>query len=58
MNSYANQVHENKIKDLLLKNGFKGHISLSCIVSGEYREYERTTTTIIDSFVKSNENYK
>ena len=33
MNSYANQVHENKIKDLLLKNGFKGHISLSCIVS-------------------------
>ena len=53
MNSYANQVHENKIKDLLLKNGFKGHISLSCIVSGEYREYERTTTTIIDSFVKS-----
>ena len=53
MNSYANQEHENKIRDLLIKYGFKGHISLSSIVSGEFREYERTTTTIIDSFVKA-----
>jgi len=53
MNSYANQEHENKIRDLLIKYGFKGHISSSSIVSGEFREYERTTTTIIDSFVKA-----
>ena len=53
MNSYANQEHENKIRDLLIKYGFEGHISLSSIVSGEFREYERTTTTIIDSFVKA-----
>ena len=31
---YANQEHENKIRDLLIKYGFKGHISLSSIVSG------------------------
>ena len=37
----------------LRKLDFKGQISLSSMVSGEYREYERTTTTVIDAFVKT-----
>jgi N-methylhydantoinase A len=53
INSYANNDHEKKIEKLLRKFGFEGYISLSSVVSGEYREYERTTTTVIDSFVKA-----
>jgi N-methylhydantoinase A len=53
INSYANNAHEKKIEKLLRQFGFEGYISLSSVVSGEYREYERTTTTVIDSFVKA-----
>ena len=35
----------------LRRHGFKGEISLSHRVSGEYREYERTSTTVIDAYV-------
>ena len=44
MNSYANQEHENKIRDLLIKYGFKGHISLSSIVSGESESMKEQPT--------------
>jgi len=53
INSYTNKDHEVTIEKTLRKLGFKGEISLSYLVSGEYREYERTTTTVIDAFVKS-----
>ena len=53
MNAYSNKEHELIAKKILIENGFNGEISLSSLVSGEYREYERTTTTIIDAFVKA-----
>ena len=53
INSYTNNVHEAFIEKTLRELGFDGQISLSYKVSGEYREYERTTTTVIDAFVKS-----
>ena len=53
MNAYSNKEHELIAKKILIENGFDGEISLSSLVSGEYREYERTTTTIIDAFVKA-----
>ena len=37
----------------LREAGFEGEISLSHQVSGEYREYERTTTTVIDAYVRA-----
>ncbi|MDE0114381.1 MAG: hydantoinase/oxoprolinase family protein, partial [Albidovulum sp.] len=52
LNSFANPSHEIKAMNLLREAGFEGSISLSHQVSGEYREYERTTTTIIDAFVR------
>ena len=52
INSYTNKDHEVLARKILTDLGFKGQISLSSIVSGEYREYERTTTTVIDAFVK------
>ena len=52
LNSFANPSHELAAREALRACGFKGSISLSHQVSGEYREYERTTTTIIDAFVR------
>ena len=53
LHSYANPVHELRARELLLEAGFDGAISLSHQISGEYRNYERTSTTIIDAFVQA-----
>lgn len=52
LHSYANGVHELAAEAALRRLGFEGEISLSHQVSGEYREYERTSTTVIDAFVR------
>lgn len=52
LNAYANGAHELAVADELRRLGFDGEISLSHRVSGEYREYERTCTTVIDAFVR------
>jgi N-methylhydantoinase A len=52
MNSYANPAHELEAERLLREAGFTGDVSVSHRVSGEYREYERTCTTVIDAFVR------
>ena len=52
LNSFAHPAHELAAMEALREHGFAGSISLSHQVSGEYREYERTTTTIIDAFVR------
>lgn len=52
INAYANPAHELAVERILRDFGFEGELSLSHRVSGEYREYERTTTTVIDAFVR------
>lgn len=52
INAYANSSHELAAKDALRKFGFEGEISLSHEVSGEYREYERSSTTVVDAYVR------
>jgi len=52
INSYANPAHELRVEELIRAAGFEGGISLSHRISGEYREYERTSTTCIDAFVR------
>ena len=52
MNAYANPVHELTAETALREAGFDGEISLSHRISREYREYERTSTTVIDAFVR------
>ena len=37
---------------LLRDAGFSGPVSLSHLVSGQYREYERTSTTVVDAYVR------
>ena len=46
INAYANSVHELEAERLLRELGFDDEISLSHRISGEYREYERTCTTV------------
>ena len=52
MNAYANPTHELAAEAALREAGFSGEISLSHKISREYREYERTSTTVIDAFVR------
>jgi len=52
MHAYANPAHELEAFEELRAAGFDGEITLSHRISGEYREYERTCTTVIDAFVR------
>src|SRR4051794_23634902 len=50
MNAYANPEHELEAARQLRAAGYTGELALSHRVSGEYREYERTCTTVVDAF--------
>lgn len=52
LHSYANPAHELEAERVLRRLGFEGEISLSHRVSGEYREYERTSTTVVDAYIR------
>jgi len=52
MNAYVNPTHEQRAVEILREEGFEGDISVSHQVSREYREYERSTTTVIDAYVR------
>jgi N-methylhydantoinase A len=52
LNAYANPEHEREAAGVLRELGFDGELALSHEISGEYREYERTSTTVIDAFVR------
>ena len=49
LNSYLNAAHELQMKDALRHEGFGGHVSLSSEVDPEYREFERTSTTVVNA---------
>ncbi len=52
IHSYANPVHERRVGDIMAQEYPECTISLSSEVLPEYREYERTVTTLVDVFVK------
>lgn len=52
INSHANPSHELQAEALLRSYGFTGPVSLSHQTTGQYREYERTSTTVIDAYVR------
>lgn len=49
LNSYVNSSHEAKLRHLLRESGFKGQIDISSDIDPAYREYERTSTTVVNS---------
>lgn len=52
INSYSNPANELAAAEAMRTHGFNGEISLSHQVSREYREFERTSTTVIDAYVR------
>ena len=52
LHAYANPAHERRARDLLAA-GFPGlHVSISSEVSPQIREYERTSTTVANAYVR------
>ncbi len=52
LHAYANADHEERVRDALLDEHPDATISISSEVLREYREYERTVTTLVDASVK------
>ncbi|MEX0835705.1 MAG: hydantoinase/oxoprolinase family protein, partial [Nitriliruptor sp.] len=52
LHSYANDTHERRVLDIIRREHPEAVVSLSSEVLREYREYERTITTLVDASVK------
>src|SRR6185295_2217212 len=52
LHSYANPDHELRMRDVLLREHPDAIVSISSDVLREYREYERSMTTLVDAAVK------
>ena len=51
LHSYINPVHEKMIKDVILERHPEAYVSISSEVLPEIREYERMTTTALNSYI-------
>ncbi|MGB7182547.1 MAG: hydantoinase/oxoprolinase family protein [Burkholderiaceae bacterium] len=52
IHSYANNSHENRVRDAILRAIPGADVSLSCEVSPQMREYERFNTVCANAYVK------
>lgn len=52
LHAYANPAHENRMRDILAEEAPGVEVSLSNELSREYREYERTSTAVLDAYIK------
>lgn len=52
LHAYANPVHEQRMREILTEVHPEAVVSLSSEVLREYREYERSMTTLVDASVK------
>ena len=51
LHSYANPIHEKRLGELLREQFPQAYVSLSHEILREFREYERTSTTALNSYV-------
>ncbi len=51
LHSYANPAHERRIRELIADQAPRMAVTLSSDVLPEYREYERTMTTVLNAYV-------
>ncbi|ADG88936.1 5-oxoprolinase [Thermobispora bispora] len=52
LHSYANPEHERRMREVLAREHPEAVVSISSDVLREYREYERSVTTLVDAAVK------
>ncbi len=54
MHSYANPEHEFKIKEIIKREWPEVYVSISAEINPQFREYERTSTTVINAYMMPN----
>ncbi|MGH8881954.1 MAG: hydantoinase/oxoprolinase N-terminal domain-containing protein, partial [Stackebrandtia sp.] len=52
LHSYANPRHEARMREILLERAPGVEVTVSHELSREYREYERTSTAVLDAYIK------
>lgn len=52
LNAYANPDHERRTREIVAEEYPEAYVSLSHELTGEYREYERTNTAVLNSYVR------
>lgn len=52
INAYINPAHEHQMREVMVEEYPECAVSISSDVLREYREYERSVTTLVDAFVK------
>jgi N-methylhydantoinase A len=52
LHSYANPQNEEKVEEIIREMWPEAAVSLSSHVAREFREYERTSTTVLDAYIK------
>ena len=52
LHSYANPIHERRALDLLVEHYPRLYVSISSEVAPQIREYERTSTTAVNAYVR------
>jgi len=52
LHSYRNAKHEERVAQLVRDVCPELPVSISCEITREYREYERTTTTVLDAYIR------
>jgi len=52
LHAYANPAHELRMREILLEEAPGVEVTVSHELSREYREYERTSTAVLDAYIK------
>lgn len=52
LHAYANPVHEQRLAEIVAEIYPEAHVSISSDVVREWREYERTSTTVLNTYTK------
>ena len=52
LNAYANPAHEHAVAAIIKRRFPRLHVSCSCDISREFREYERASTTALSAYVQ------
>ncbi|KUO73043.1 MAG: hypothetical protein APF77_20435 [Clostridia bacterium BRH_c25] len=54
IHSYANPLHEKRIKEIINREWPEVYVSISSDINPQFREYERTSTTAINAYMMPN----
>lgn len=54
MHSYANPAHELQVKEIIQREWPEVYVSVSAEIIPQFREYERTSTTVINAYMMPN----